>query len=347
MPPKSRSERKVASTVTVDSSDDEDLHTHRKKVSSKFNDDVHGILDVLTRGFESMKKSNEDMNQKIIDLSSEFKTLKTDKDKSYSERVESNIPIEDKYKGERKNKMLEYLESKEIEIDEEIERSELIKLCIEHDYIPSKKKEKKVIDPNAPKKPLSTFIMFSNEFRGQFVESYPKHKQSDIAKMLGAEWKELDDEGQEPYKVAYKLAKDAYDIEFAAYQLTLETASVDSVDSVESTSQDGSLKLDFKPPKKEKEPKKVKEPKKEKEPKKVKESKKDKTSKKDKKDKKDKTSKESKESGHARPSPPPEPEPEPEPEPQQDFSSQLNQSIEAGGMTIDSGSDFDAESDSD
>jgi hypothetical protein len=332
MPPKSRPNRTVASTVTVDSSDDEALTYTKKMPSNELNDDVLSMLHELTQGFESMKKSNDDMTQKVIDLSAEVKSIKTNK--SYNERVESNISTEDKYKGERAKKMLDFLESKDIDVDDDIERSELIKLCIEHDYSPSKKKKKNVIDPNAPKKPYSTFIMFSNEFRAQIAEANPEMKQSDIAKILGTQWKELDEEDKEPYKESYKVKKDAYDIEFEAYQLTLETASVDSV---ESTTEDTSIKLDFSP----KESKKTKEPKEPKESKKKPVSavkkKKPTTVVKKKKVKKDK----------ALPSSPREPEPEPEPEPQQDFSSQLNQSIETGGMTIDSDSDFDANSDSD
>jgi len=337
MPPKSRSNRTVASTVTVDSSDDDEDLTYAKKMpSNELNDDVLSMLHELTQGFESMKKSNDDMTQKVIDLSAEVKSIKTNK--SYNERVESNISTEDKYKGERAKKMLDFLESKDIDVDDDIERSELIKLCIEHDYSPSKKKKKNVIDPNAPKKPYSTFIMFSNEFRAQIAEANPEMKQSDIAKILGTQWKELDDEDKEPYKESYKVKKDAYDIEFEAYQLTLETASVDSVDSVESTTEDSSIKLDFSP----KESKKTKEPK---EPKEPKESKKKPVS--AVKKKKPTTVVKKKKVKKDKPLPSSPREPEPEPEPEQDFSSQLNQSIETGGMTIDSDSDFDAESDSD
>lgn len=70
-------------------------------------------------------------------------------------------------------------------------------------------------DPNKPKKPLSAFLFFSNEFRKSVKESHPEFKLGDIAKMLGQMWSKCENKSKyekmnEAAKVEYDKAMDKY-----------------------------------------------------------------------------------------------------------------------------------------
>lgn len=47
------------------------------------------------------------------------------------------------------------------------------------------KKEKKVKDPNAPKAPLTSYLLFSNEKRTQLTTDNPEAKFAELAKLMG------------------------------------------------------------------------------------------------------------------------------------------------------------------
>lgn len=57
------------------------------------------------------------------------------------------------------------------------------------------KKAKK--DPNAPKKALSAFMIFSQENRQNIKDQNPKATFGEMGKLLGAAWKELDEKAKE------------------------------------------------------------------------------------------------------------------------------------------------------
>ena len=72
-------------------------------------------------------------------------------------------------------------------------------------------------DPNAPKRPLSAFFVFSADRRAAIKEEQPELAVKDIARALGAEWSELSDDDKKPYqdkaevlKVNYAKAMEEY-----------------------------------------------------------------------------------------------------------------------------------------
>lgn len=85
----------------------------------------------------------------------------------------------------------------------------------------SKKKHKKKKDPNAPKRPITAFIQFSNKMRdtakerltSEGSEATPK----DVVRKLGEMWKALSEEQKKPYNDEAKKDKDRYDAEMAKY----------------------------------------------------------------------------------------------------------------------------------
>jgi len=57
-----------------------------------------------------------------------------------------------------------------------------------------RKKAKAEKDPNAPKKPLTAFMLFTNLRRPDVMKSNPGIKITEISTIIGKEWKELTQE---------------------------------------------------------------------------------------------------------------------------------------------------------
>ncbi|KAL1916519.1 uncharacterized protein VTP21DRAFT_5710 [Calcarisporiella thermophila] len=77
------------------------------------------------------------------------------------------------------------------------------------------KKRKK--DPNAPKRPLSAYMLFSQEKRKQVLEENPDVKFTEVGKLLGAMWKELSEEEKKIYNDKASKDKERYEREKADY----------------------------------------------------------------------------------------------------------------------------------
>lgn len=75
---------------------------------------------------------------------------------------------------------------------------------------PEKKKRKK--DPNAPKRPLSAFLIYSGEVRGEVKAKNPSDKIGDVAKKIGIMWGALTDEQKKPYQEKQANLKADYDV---------------------------------------------------------------------------------------------------------------------------------------
>ncbi|KAJ6476272.1 high mobility group box domain-containing protein [Mycena sanguinolenta] len=62
---------------------------------------------------------------------------------------------------------------------------------------PTKSRAKK--DPNAPKRALSAYMFFSQDWRERIRAENPDASFGEVGKLLGAKWKELDEEERKPY----------------------------------------------------------------------------------------------------------------------------------------------------
>ncbi|KAL9642794.1 hypothetical protein ABK040_009869 [Willaertia magna] len=78
--------------------------------------------------------------------------------------------------------------------------------------------KKKKTDPDAPKRPLTSYMLFSQEQRKKIVQETPEIKVTEVAKKVGALWKQLSAEQKQPYidkaeelKKQYKVLKEEYD----------------------------------------------------------------------------------------------------------------------------------------
>ena len=63
------------------------------------------------------------------------------------------------------------------------------------------RKAEKAKNPDAPKKPLSSFMLFSNEHRQEVKTAHPELKITQIAQKLGQMWRQLSAEEQGKYKI--------------------------------------------------------------------------------------------------------------------------------------------------
>ncbi|GAA5922035.1 uncharacterized protein JCM15063_003166 [Sporobolomyces koalae] len=97
-------------------------------------------------------------------------------------------------------------------------------------------KEKKVKDPNAPKRPASAYIEYQNDVRDAFRERHADLPYSEVLKKIGESWGSLTDEQKQPYvditerkKETYLTDKKAYEAEHGPPQ-TIPTTGAASAD---------------------------------------------------------------------------------------------------------------------
>ncbi|CAG8498439.1 10292_t:CDS:2 [Ambispora gerdemannii] len=73
-------------------------------------------------------------------------------------------------------------------------------------------------DPNAPKKPNTAYILFSNEIRGATKTEFPDLNQKEIVTKIGLKWKELSREQKKVYEDRYFADRERYDEELRVYR---------------------------------------------------------------------------------------------------------------------------------
>ncbi|KIL64601.1 hypothetical protein M378DRAFT_77996 [Amanita muscaria Koide BX008] len=74
-------------------------------------------------------------------------------------------------------------------------------------------------DPKAPKRPLSAYMFFSQDWRERIKTENPDAGFGEVGKLLGAKWKELDDEEKKPYVERAAQDKNRAEKEKAAYEV--------------------------------------------------------------------------------------------------------------------------------
>lgn len=80
-----------------------------------------------------------------------------------------------------------------------------------------KQKGEKITDPNKPKKPASSFFLFSKEARKNLVEERPGMNHSTLTALISVKWKELSEEEKQKWNSKAAEAMDAYKKELEAY----------------------------------------------------------------------------------------------------------------------------------
>merc|ERR1712083_684330 len=82
----------------------------------------------------------------------------------------------------------------------------------------SKPSGKPMKDPNAPKKPLSAYFLFSQDERLKVKAEFADYSITDVAKELGRRWATIDPLLKQQYEQRYQSARKVFDQEMSAYK---------------------------------------------------------------------------------------------------------------------------------
>jgi len=83
---------------------------------------------------------------------------------------------------------------------------------------PSKRKPRKIKDPNAPKNPRNAWIFFSVEKRKELKEAHPDWDRVKISAELSRRWKRITIEEKMPYDERAEEDKNSYEAEMEDYR---------------------------------------------------------------------------------------------------------------------------------
>ncbi|KAF9458015.1 high mobility group box domain-containing protein, partial [Collybia nuda] len=79
------------------------------------------------------------------------------------------------------------------------------------------KRTRKPKDPNAPKRPASSYILYQNEIRKELREKHPGVTNSELLNIIARQWAEMSDADKAVYNNAVASAKEQYSQEKKAY----------------------------------------------------------------------------------------------------------------------------------
>jgi hypothetical protein len=68
-----------------------------------------------------------------------------------------------------------------------------------------KRKARKPKDPNAPKRPPSSYLLFQNEVRAELKAKFPELPNSELLQMISKRWSAMSDEDKEVRVVLFLL----------------------------------------------------------------------------------------------------------------------------------------------
>ena len=91
-----------------------------------------------------------------------------------------------------------------------------------------KKKKKQQKDPNAPKRPLTSYMIYSNDVRHDVMKKNPGAKVPEVGKITGQMYGKLSKERRQHYAQRAQVLKDKYDIDKAEYAKKQKIADDDA-----------------------------------------------------------------------------------------------------------------------
>lgn len=75
--------------------------------------------------------------------------------------------------------------------------------AVDHDEeTDPKKRKRKPRDPNAPKRPPSSYILFQNDIRKQLKEKHPNVPNNELLAMISKQWNEMTDQDKKASRIA-------------------------------------------------------------------------------------------------------------------------------------------------
>ncbi|KAG0252522.1 Non-histone chromosomal protein 6 [Mortierella polycephala] len=97
---------------------------------------------------------------------------------------------------------------------------------------PKKRRKKAKKDPNAPKNPMSAYLLFCEEWREKVKAQNPDASFGEIGRLLGEKWRSYSADQKGPYVAKHEKAKAKYVVDKAAY----ESSKADEEDEEEEES---------------------------------------------------------------------------------------------------------------
>jgi len=193
-----KKEKDKKSTASAGDGDDDNNNNNkkRKKDPNAPKKPLSGYMFFLSAKRKQIKEDTPDATFGEISklVSKEFKAL-TDEQK-------------EKWEGKAKEDKKRY--AKDMETYTPPEGSEA----------PPKKKAKKDKDPNAPKRPMNSYMLYSNSVRSQIREENPEMPTQNIMKEISNRFKLLNEEDQKKWKDKADKVKEVYKKDVEAYEKT-------------------------------------------------------------------------------------------------------------------------------
>ncbi|KAI0829278.1 high mobility group box domain-containing protein [Trametes gibbosa] len=81
-----------------------------------------------------------------------------------------------------------------------------------------KKRAKKLKDPNAPKRPASSYILFQNDVRSELRKKNPDMRNNELLSHISKLWQEMPQEQKEAYEARNRADKDKWLAQKAIYE---------------------------------------------------------------------------------------------------------------------------------
>lgn len=104
-----------------------------------------------------------------------------------------------------------------VEDSKEVEKKSVFMSTVAFELPASSGGGKKKKDPNAPKKGMSAFMLFSNEHRNKIKAANPESTFGEIGRKVGEAWKALNDKQKAVYTKKAEEDKKRYESEFQTY----------------------------------------------------------------------------------------------------------------------------------
>eukprot|EP01027_Heterolobosea_sp_BB2_P012522 GEZU01018141.1.p1 GENE.GEZU01018141.1~~GEZU01018141.1.p1 ORF type:complete len:179 (+),score=62.96 GEZU01018141.1:35-538(+) len=95
-----------------------------------------------------------------------------------------------------------------------------------HEQQQAKKKKK---DPNEPKRPPNSYMLFCTDKREEARRAHPEMKNSEITKILGEMWQKLSEDEKKPYVDAANQKKHEYEAAMKAYKSSFTTTTTTAI----------------------------------------------------------------------------------------------------------------------
>ena len=87
------------------------------------------------------------------------------------------------------------------------------------------KKQKKIKDPNAPRKNKNAYMFFCNKNRDEIQKANPDKVGKDLVKFMSEKWNKLNEKDKEQYNKFAEEDKKRYDVELKKYKESLTTST--------------------------------------------------------------------------------------------------------------------------